>query len=245
MNTHSQPFSDDEIMMFADGQADADLAQEITRAMQSDQDLENHIKALQTQTSDMKDAFDLDHLAAPEMPAHLLAQKTRSGRFTPPLLSSLAVAASFALGVVAMHILQPAPSWVERVASYQALYVADTLAGDTQNRGRTEAVLSQMKQETGIELQAIPEVPGMTFKRAQLLALDDSPLLQIAYLSEDGTPFALCIVGVSSSVQAIETTRSHNLATATWTKNGVGYVFIGGTDDARVSSVAEGLSGDT
>ncbi|KEJ88192.1 hypothetical protein [Sulfitobacter donghicola] len=244
MNTYSQPFSDDEIMMFADGQADADLAQEITFAMQSDPDLENRIKILQAQAFDIKDAFDLGRLAAPKVPEHLLAKKAQSGRIAPQLIRTTALAASFVFGLIAMHLLEPAPTWVERVASYQALYVTDTLAGGAQAPGKTEAVLSQMKRETGVTLQAIPDVPGMVFKRAQLLAIDDAPLLQIAYLSEDGTPFALCIVAASNSGRAVETTRSHNLATATWTKNGVGYVFIGGTDAARVSNVAEGLSSE-
>ncbi|MFS4579747.1 anti-sigma factor family protein [Phaeobacter sp. C3_T13_0] len=237
MNTPSSSFSDGDLMMFADGEASAELAEKLTIAMQTDAILARRVGALQTQVADVQSALDLDLLGAPPMPEHLLEAAPKPRRYAVPL----AVAASFALGMVAMTILQPKSNWVDQVASYQALYVKETLAGGLQDPALTQAVLGQMQQKIGIDLKAIPELDGMTFKRAQMLAIDDAPLAQIAYLADDGTPFALCIMRIGGPDQITEHIQSHDLSATTWSKNGVGYVLIGGSDAARVSEIATDL----
>lgn len=237
MNTNPPSFSDEDLMVFADIQADADLSRKITTAMSTDAMLATRVSALRSQVADVQNALDLTMLNAPQMPAHL-TDTPQPRSFSIPL----ALAASFALGMVAMNIAQPAPDWIDRVASYQALYVQDTLAGGMQDPALTQAILSQTKVNVGIEIPAIPELSGMTFKRVQMLAIDDAPLVQIAYLAGDGTPFALCIVRVDDADQVVENTRSHNLAAATWITNGVGYLLIGGSDPTRVSDLATGLA---
>ncbi len=238
MTPNKHAFSDEDVMAYADGQADGDLAANINAALPNDAELAARIEALQAQTADLKSAFDLALRDAPQMPAHLTAKRAISARWPMPL----ALAASFALGMVAMNIVQPAPGWIDRVASYQALYAPETLGGAVQEEVLTAAVLSETRNRIGVDLAAIPQLDGMTFKRAQMLAMDAKPLVQIAYLAEDGTPFALCIVQVAGADHGVTSTRSHDLAAASWTADDVGFVLTGGTDATRVTDLAEGIA---
>jgi anti-sigma factor RsiW len=238
MTPTKHSFSDEDVMAYADGQADGDLAANIDAALLDDAKLAARIETLQAQTAELRGAFDLALQDAPQMPAHLVAKRPSPARFGVPL----ALAASFALGMVAMNILQPAPGWIDRVASYQALYAPETLGGAVQEEVRTAAVLSETRNRIGVDLAAIPQLDGMTFKRAQMLAMDAKPLVQIAYLAEDGTPFALCIVQVTGADHGVTSTRSHDLEAASWTTDGVGFVLIGGADAARVTDLAKGIA---
>jgi hypothetical protein len=239
MNDTLITFSDDEIATFVDGNADGELARKIDAAMQNDPNFAAHINTLQAPVRAIKDALDLDVIDAPNMPQDMLIQ---DGWSMSRIAMPIAIAASFALGMIAMNLLQRDPDWVDQVASYQALYVADTLAGETQNADTTQSVFFQAQASVGFDLTGAPEFPGMVFKRAQMLAVDNRPLIQIAYLADDGTPFALCIIQVDQDDRPIENTMPHDLAASSWVSDGVGYLLIGGSDAMRVSDLAKGLT---
>ncbi|OED44184.1 hypothetical protein AB833_02170 [Chromatiales bacterium (ex Bugula neritina AB1)] len=88
------------------------------------------------------------------------------------------------------------PEWIRLVADYHRLYVRETLAAS--------AVISTelVSQEVSETLQHQLNVPalenqGMEFRRAQWLAIDKQPLLQLAYLPEKGKPLAVCVLKTS------------------------------------------------
>lgn len=239
MSVKPDPFSDAELTAFLDGEATEQLSRQIGAALQTNPELATRLQALTAPMQPIWTALDLDALDAPKIPHHIrpVATPHRSRVLFP-----LALAASFVLGAVLMNVLKPAPGWVDQVASYQALYVAATLDGAAQPPDITRATLTSAEASLGLHLTLAPEIPGMEFKRAQMLAVDGEPLIQLAYLGTNGTPFAFCVTRVSGADRAVETTVSHELSAASWIRSGLGFVLIGGSDNSAVSDLAHTLS---
>ena len=92
-----------------------------------------------------------------------------------------------------------------------------------------------------MDLRPAVELDGLEFKRAQLLAIEGRPLIQMAYLDAAGQPFAFCAVRLDDADQSILSEMSHGLATASWVNDGVGFVLIGGDDVEAVTALTDGL----
>jgi len=167
------------------------------------------------------------------MPAHLLAapeqQPTAPSKrgVISSWLMPAAIAASFAAGVWITPIVRPdtpplpiaaTGGWIDSIASYQALYVTQTLATAMPNPAETSDVLAQAQNALGVAMAPATDVAALDFKRAQMLGFKGKPLLQMAYLSADGTPFALCVTTVSGDDRGAKTTQSHGLTGVSWWK---------------------------
>ena len=231
--------SDVELTAYLDGQATPELSAQIDAALQTDPALPARLEALTIPMAGLKDAFDLPQLNAPDMPEieHI---STRS--LSTRILVPAALAASFALGVFVNSATKSAPDWVEQVALYQTLYVTETLSGPVQDSDLTQVAFTRAKEGLGLKFDAAPAIDGMTFKRAQMLAIDGAPLVQIAYLDDAGQPWALCITKAVEANAPVSASSFHDLATASWVKDGLGYVLVGGSDTTRVTALAESLT---
>ena len=235
------PMSDQDLTAYLDGEADAASNARIRAALAKDPALAARAEALQLPIAQANDAFGAllsDAPAMPTMPALAAAPLSQQAS---KYLAPAALAASFVLGMAAMSFLRPSPDWIDHVAAYQVLYVEETLSGAVQESAVTTAVLARAKETMGLEMTAPPQLQGMTFKRAQMLGIDGAPLLQLAYLTAEGIPFALCITPVAEGAQAVEASMQQQLATASWVRDGLGYVLIGGADTAGVSGLAQGV----
>lgn len=238
MTSSSQLYTDEDLTAFLDGEADPVLSRKITTALQDDAMLQSRCDALQAPIASLRTTLDLAALQAPSMPRQMQLAK-RS--IVPRIGIAAAIAASFALGMIASPG-KPAPNWIDQVASYQALYVAETLTGPAQDTGLKERAFDHAQAMLGSSLTAAPVIVGMTFKRAQILAVNGQTLLQIAYLADDGTPYALCLTQVTGADQGLQAGMSHDLSMASWVKDGLGYVLIGGSDPTRLTDLANGLA---
>ncbi|MEJ6403997.1 anti-sigma factor family protein [Yoonia sp. 2307UL14-13] len=236
MSKENRPVTDEDLTAYLDGAADDALSTRIAAALETDPELAMRHQALTIDLDILRSAYDFDSLRSPAPPENLAAIKTSLWKIPA------ALAATFALGMVAMALLRPAPDWVDTVASYQALYVTETLSGPTQPTQKSAAVLGQAKEMLGVDLGAAIDINGLTFKRAQILAIDGQPLIQIAYLDDDGVPFAFCITAASAGGD-MRQVMSHDLATQSWVDNGIGYVLVGGTDLNRVGILSAQFRG--
>ncbi|MEM7472192.1 MAG: hypothetical protein AAF340_12650 [Pseudomonadota bacterium] len=236
-------FTDEALTAYLDGEADAPLRAQINHALEADAGLRARLQELEFPKELLAQGFAPENLDAPEIPAHLVEPSSSgfSGFVWPA-----AIAASFALGMVVMQALQPAPQkpgWVDQVASYQSLYVTETLDGAPQPSEVSERVLSEAEDLLGVSLDAALDIQGLEFKRIQVLALGDQPLIQMAYLDEAGVPFAFCLTPLTAEDRGMATKTSWQLAQSSWVESGVGFVLIGGDDEAQVARLSEGLRG--
>lgn len=257
MSDHAHPISDERLTAYLDNALGAEARADVEAALAADPALAERLYELTVPLDGLRAIMAPDVLRAPQMPEDLVAQlapiapqaplqypsapsTSRSRLWVPSLL-----AASFAAGVVATYVLTPAapapsaPKWVEAVASYQALYVTETLAASQQDPAKTADVLAKAADDFGVSLGPALVLEGLEFKRAQMLGWNGKPLLQMAYLAADGTPMALCLTRVGAEDRGPKTSISHNLAGVSWVQDGVGYYLIGGSDADQVEALSE------
>jgi anti-sigma factor RsiW len=168
-----------------------------------------------------------------------------------------ALAASFAAGIGTRSIWsstfgsspavsfapQKVAAWVEAVASYQALYVRDTVDRPADSKDRAASVISEFQNSTQTKL-VVPDLAsaGFAFKRVQRLSFGNKPLLQMAYLPTAGLTGALCVMPAETSGDvALQLFESHRLNGATWQREGLSYVFVADADAATVKAIGEKL----
>ncbi|MDX8347112.1 hypothetical protein SLH49_03850 [Cognatiyoonia sp. IB215446] len=235
MSDDQGQITDAELTAYLDGEADAALTARIDAGLAVDTALAQRLEALAGAGNAIKAAFDLDGLDPPSFPSAGLQPEPR--RLSTALIP-LAIAASFAIGMVVMSLLRPAPTWVDTIASYHALYVTETLSGADQPPQASDAVLQSAQEMLGVDLRPATSLPGLTFKRAQILSINGQPLLQMAYLDEGGLPFAFCVTLPGDADRDDLQRMSHDVATNSWVTDGVGYVLVGGGDIARVSDLS-------
>ena len=98
-----------------------------------------------------------------------------------------------------------------------------------------------MDETLGVDLRPAKDIEGLMFRRAQMLAIEGKPLVQMAYLDDQGRPFAFCAVLLGDGDEAILSEMNHGLAAASWVEDGVGYVLIGGDDVPGVTALSRML----
>lgn len=138
-------------------------------------------------------------------------------------------------------------AWVERVADYQSLYVANTVKDIIPNQNEATQLLDSIEQRSGMRA-GIPDLSekGYEFVRAQELGYMDRPLVQIVYHKAGAHPLALCYTP-SSQLSDTELILSsyHGLNTASWVARGQQFVLVGSEDSGELrqlyTSVAQVL----
>lgn len=127
-------------------------------------------------------------------------------------------------------------AWVERVADYQSLYVANTVKDIVPNRENAEVLLESISERTGMRME-IPDLSesGYQFTRAQELGFMGEPLIQLVYRKPGSAPLALCFMPSGESSDAeLEVEKYHGLGTANWIDSGQRFVLVGSEDDAEL-----------
>ena len=122
------------------------------------------------------------------------------------------------------------------------LYVNGTLADVEATQTETDAALEHLGTVFGHDLTAAPRDAVLEYKRGQVLGYQGQPLIQLAYLSPLGDPVALCLIRTGDADTGVELTVMEGLAAATWQRDGVAYLLIGGTDSGLIEDAAARFS---
>ncbi|WP_299287618.1 hypothetical protein [uncultured Tateyamaria sp.] len=238
-------FSDEDLTAYLDGEADDALHAAIDAALETDEALGDRLAGLDIPMGAIKAAYAdlLDNAPAPPVFEAPVANTPRPrfgwgwglSTFGTGIAAGLAVAVFTGFGTP-----EPAPrGWVSFVASYQALYTTETLSVADPSADDAAVQLAAVSDALGLDLAALPQAEGLTFKRAQVLGFKGKPLIQIAYLRDDGTPVALCILPAGPDAQPVNMGQAEGLDIARWNTPGFGFLLIGGTDAAPLAQEAE------
>jgi len=240
-----QQFTDEELTAYLDGEQDPADTRALLQALDSDADLKARLDALRIpDMTDIRASFSLNQLQAPEMPAHLLAAPTRSGSLLRVGLIAASLLGAFWLGAAVntnLNANTQQAEWITAIAAYQTLYVPATLAAPRQDSALTTRTLKDAQQSLGVDLTNALDLPGLTFKRAQMLGFAGNPLLQIAYVTKSGAPMALCLTKVTSGEMPMQDVTSHDIDGTAWTKNGVGYYLVGASTASERAEITQAL----
>jgi anti-sigma factor RsiW len=213
----------------------------VEAAIANSPELQRRLDALKASCLPYQAAFD-----AQELPPIPKALKDRLNDLSsvasrPPIVDArrswmgggLALAASFVAGAIIKPLWtrvndsEPVADWVKAVASYQAMYVRETLDGVVDSNANTLRVIGAFSAQTQTSM-LVPDLSsvGLVFKRAQRLAIANSALIQMAYLPEVGNPAALCVVrALTADEVAVSGRRLEDLSIVTWGRQNLSFVF--------------------
>lgn len=233
---------EDKLLAYADGRLSAEEASAVERDLNSDPEARALLEALRVSDLPYKEAAEtliavpdlsdirsvIENYAPPEKPSFFVRYRA--------LAASIAV--FFVVGLLAgQHVFppeQPKPTqwavWVDRIASYQALYSRATLSIPNPPQERVTRQMARVSKAIGAEIGA-PDLSSLDadFKYARMYDLDGAPLAQIAYLPKEGEPFSLCLMKTDKPDHAPKYSTAHGLNVATWRRGGVAYVYVGKT----------------
>jgi len=133
--------------------------------------------------------------------------------------------------------------WREVVAEYVALYTPETFAFAPSDEDELVPRLKVVGDGLGLDLEpGRVALPGLELRGAVLFQYGDEALGQIAYLSTEYGPVAVCIIrnGVEDSPPAFEQRQGLNLVH--WAQDGRGYLIIGHVPHDRLEALAGTLS---
>jgi anti-sigma factor RsiW len=253
--TKATPVTDEELVAYLDGAIGPARREEIEAALAHDQLLAARLTRLDIDTDAIRAAFSERNASAP---AGLLdfwagecalvshARAVVLGEWLKPaayLVFGTVLGAALTLSNVPGWFANPGKDWHAAVANYQVLYSTATLASiahDTATQ-RMEIAAVAAKLELPISLEAL-QSKGLDFKRAQLLQFKGEPLAQFAYSDPSGDPIALCVTRSGEADSGIQTAMIDGLAAAFWSKNGYGFLVIGGKRMQAVERVAGDLA---
>ena len=157
-----------------------------------------------------------------------------------------ALAASFSLGSwVARRPGAPGEpvGWVEAIASYQALYVRETVDQTPDSPQRLRLLLAGFDERQKAAL-FVPDLraAGLQFRRVQRLGYGGLPLVQMVFLPASGAPVALCVLPVGHPDAPVQLQRLHGLQVASWQRQGLAFVLACDLPIQRVGDLAQQLS---
>lgn len=228
-------FTDEQLTAYLDGEAEVELCALIDAALETDAHLGERLAGLDIPIAAIAQAYELLLDQAPAMPTlpvqSLVPNRTGFGIWGSIGVFGTGIAAGLAMAVFTGFGVQAPtePGWKAVVASYQSLYSFDTLAGKSIDATEAQLQLAHVSQVLGADLTQLPQVNGLTFKRAQILGFKGKPLIQLAFARADGTPVALCIINVNDKDNnPINSEEMFGMASASWNIDGIAYLLIGG-----------------
>lgn len=246
-------FSDEQLQQYLAGTLPPDDAVKLEVEIAHDATLEARLFALDyARAAPLRDAFEHVPNAAglQDLETLVLNKIVDTKRVIPQVTwkwSAVGAAAAFAIGAFLFsgQTSKPEPDWQDQVAVYQTLYVAETLASTVANDEDLTVQLVRSEQAVGrtLPLDVVGELEGMKLLRAQVLGFKGAPLIQMAYLSDDGVPVALCTIRLTTPATDQPTLETlSGLPVVHWSDGTFGYMIVGNIDRNLLVNMAATLS---
>ncbi|MEF0942886.1 anti-sigma factor family protein [Rhizobium sp. BR 362] len=253
--------SDELLTAFIDGELNAAESDRIEKLIASDAHVAGRFDFLSRSDLPFREAFEPVLASAPSakldamlasIPSAVEQKRAASGISRRGFLS--AIAACLVVGVaidraaigISHRLSRPeeGSDWRAVVAEYLSLYTPDTLSSPAGNHAEQAAQLNEVGSKLGLTLT--PEavaLPGIEFKRAQLLNYDSKPLAQIAYLDPESGPMALCIIPSTKGASAPDMENRRGMNVVYWSNATHAFMLIGHLPIDRMKALADGVRG--
>ncbi len=246
-------WSDEHIIAYLDGKLDMEQGKALHRDRQHNRELDAYIRSMEIDTDELSAVRDEMLPDTPQFAFQKTDNKaSKKESVAMPDRRQVAMAASvlavFGLGFLTSRFLpadNPPPSnWVQAVAEYQMLYSGETLALLEKNPDQQGREVAEIGRKLDLILvRSDLNVEGLTFKRGQLLNYKNKPLVQFAYLDDNGTPIAFCIIRrddrPEQGLQSKAMLAGQNAVT--WSTGQYGFVVIGKADPTTIEKYAKQL----
>ena len=239
-----EPISVEELVAYLDEALDPARQSEIDAALASDRSLAVRLAGLDIDKQALQAAFDAVAAAAPidRLRAQLdglAARRQRGGSRRIAIAAALVVGVALGYGMGSSNFFRPTESWHVAIADYQMLYTGATLAPIISDPAKQRRDVADVAEKLGlpIEFEAL-QIPGLDFKRVQLLSFGGRPVAQFSYLDPAGIPIAFCVTPSGDGDRPIRTGRFRALEAAFWSKRGFGFIVIGAAQTEALRQAA-------
>ncbi|WP_298849032.1 hypothetical protein [uncultured Ruegeria sp.] len=223
-------FSDETLLAYLEGTLDEAQSRAIEAAVEDDAEFERRLMGLDPFAPIIQDVFEKLPAEAPKFGLSEPVAQNTNGRF----LRVVAVAASVGVAAVALTFWATRPAelgWAQQAAIYQSLYVPETIASLDSSEASLDKQFAMAEAELGrsLDRETLESLPGLELKRAQVLSFKGKPLIQVVFADEQGQPFAFCVIRQGPNAPSAEVKQAvlSGLATATWARDGFGYMLLG------------------
>jgi len=252
----------EELTQYVDGEVSPARRSQLDLLREQDSELNRTVTALETSRLPIRRAYNLGQY--PPLPEALKTQargwiQLASGSSHAKPLSfwtRMGFSACLAAAVLVGYLVAQPPiprsttvnlavqeagsgsivDWAEVIASYQSLYVRETVEHleRTDNAKKTVETTSTILQQTRVK---IPDLShhGFHFVRAQRLGYKQKPLFQLVYLADDGVPLALCFMPDVADPRTLTQFDFDKLNTGYWREAGHRFVIVGDIDNHLMS----------
>lgn len=231
--------NDEELTAYLDGEADSGLLMRIENALALEPAAEARLDALILDKTKLKSAFDAMLDSAPPAPVMIVAHQNWNFR---QIAAAAVIALTVGLGAGTFIPEKKDTSWVGYVAAYQALYANSTLAHISQTDEAARIELARVSSAIGktLDLATFKGDAELDYKRSQILSFRGRPLIQMAFLTPDGKPVALCIIH-NGTIDAgeMQLEKIEGMEAAAWQNGGFSYVLIGTEDRSLIQRSAQ------
>lgn len=246
--------NDAQLVALLDGELDEETGSRLLACIASDENLRNRYDALREAGSWLASAFDWLLEEAPLSRLRTALQRERPGREAWPPLARVpfrAMAFAVALCIVAAGVgawlalistTSSKEDWRSAVADYTNLYTNETFSRLHPDASLEAIELGAVGQSVGAKLTPeIVALPDLRFTVAFMLSFKGSPPGAIAYVDAEGSPLMFCIIANHGPDAPLWSERRGDLALASWSRAGRGYLVIGRIPEERALELAQGL----
>jgi len=235
------PYSDEAIVAWIDGEMCRADAESFEARLRSDKLLSGRTAELMKSNQDYQGAFAavLDEAPLARMHARLGTLSAQPAASAQGVSRRALIAASvsfLALGSTAGYLFRPSSAEADEhahirdlEAQYMSLYSAETLVDMDSATPVIQRGLARAAEDLGLPLLASQlRLRGAELKMMRMLRYDSISIAQIAWLSADYGPMALCISPTEQgATTALHQEQRHGMNLVWWHHAGYQFVLIG------------------
>ncbi len=135
------------------------------------------------------------------------------------------------------------PGWRQSVANYMSLYTSETINRVGVSLESQHQNLALLSQDVGLSLTSENLAVGdLDYKRGQILDLRGKPLVQLAYLYQNKTPVAFCIIKSTKGKKTMQFEQRNGMQIAHWSSENHGFMVIGNMPEEELGKLAKSFS---
>jgi anti-sigma factor RsiW len=255
--------SDELLVAYVDGQLARKQASAVERVLQQDDIIAKRVEALKDAHHRLEAAFDailageegVVSLPEPQAPGFHVAWSTAAkvGLAGVSMVASLVLMIAgygWPLSVTdfarsSQGLTDPeytgsiAPSWQETAARAQGLLSRESLELRLESEDNPDFMAIRLGQaiDPGFTLLNL-DAQGYRFVRAQILRVDEEPLVQILYLGASGAPLAVYAKKSTAAADPIFK-RYGGIGSVAWSEDGFSYLLAGEADEPALVKLAD------
>ena len=232
------------LMVYVDGELDAEAAREVEQVLESDPEARAKVEVYRETRSLLRAACAESFYATGR--DHVLPLRSQRARPQRRRLAATVAAACVAAGLLGFaggRLAVPGGSarddLLDEIAEYHEVFSQETDHLVEVPANRSAELQSWLSARLGRELKA-PDLSraGLRFAGGRMLVIDDKPVAELMYTRASGPPLALCVTAMGGGTEPLHVDTRGDLHLASWTDGRFAFVVVGELDGGAARGIA-------